>query len=159
MNWVIRAGLVVALGGHAPALAQANKVRISGLTDVAYGTIINLQADSRRSQSICVSANSANGLYSVTASGTGPGGALELSNGFSALPYSVEWSPTAGQSAGSDLPANTALVSQYSDEKQSDCKPRGLPTASLVVILRGTELAKAIQGSYSGTLSILIAAQ
>lgn len=132
---------------------------MSGLADVAYGTIVNLQADSRRSQSICVSANAVDGLYSVTASGTGPSGALELSNGFASLPYSVEWSPTPGQTTGSNLVANAALVGQSSPERQQDCKTRGLQTASLIVILRATDLSRAFQGSYSGTLSILIAAQ
>ena len=141
------------------ASAQADRVRISNLNDVSFGSIVNLQVDSRRSQSICLAANTPNGLYSVTASGTGPGGALELSNGFSKLPFSVEWSPSPGQSIGANLVANTALVGQFSDEKQQDCKPRGLETASLVIILRGSELSRAFQGDYSGVLSILIAAQ
>ena len=57
------------------------------------------------------------------------------------------------------LVANAALVGQASAEKQQDCKSRGLQTASLIVLLRGTELSKAIQGAYQGTLNILIAAQ
>jgi hypothetical protein len=158
-GWIVRAALLASLIAPAPALAQANKVRISDLTDVSYGTILNLQSDNRRAQNICVSANAVNGLYSVTASGTGPGGALELSSGGSSLPYSVEWSSTPGQATGSDLAANTALVGQFSPEKQQDCKTRGLQTASLVVVLRGTELSKALQGSYQGNLTILIAAQ
>lgn len=144
---------------HSPAPAQSNKVSISGLTDVAYGTINNLQTDSRRSQSICVSASTTDGLYSVTATGTGPGGALELSSGTFSLPYSVEWSSAPSQSFGASLTANAGLVGQSTPEKQQDCKSRGLQTASLIVILRGAELGAAIQGSYSGTLTILIAAQ
>lgn len=159
MSWVFRAALLACVVAPTPALAQANKVRISDLTDVAYGTIISLQTDNRRAQSICVSANAVAGLYSVTASGTGPGGALELSSGASSLPYSVEWSPAPGQANGSNLIANTALVGQSTPEKQQDCKARGLQTASLVVILRGTELSRALQGAYQGTLTILIAAQ
>lgn len=145
--------------GYSPATAQSHKVRVSDLTDIVYGTINNLQADSRRSQSICVSASATDGLYSVTATGTGPGGALELSSGAFSLPYSVEWSTAPSQSFGASLVANEALVGQSTPEKQQDCKSRGLQTASLIVILRGAELGAAIQGSYSGTLTILIAAQ
>jgi hypothetical protein len=144
---------------HTPALAQSNKVRISDLTDVSYGTVTNLQADSRRSQSICVSASASSGLYSVTAWGTGPGGALELSNGLSTMPYSVEWSQTPNQAGGTTLAANLALVSQSTPERQQDCKSRGLQTASLIVVLRGADLSRAIEGAYSGTLNILLAAQ
>jgi hypothetical protein len=159
MRWIFRATLLANMLASAPAFAQSNKVRISDLTDVAYGTINSLQTDNRRAQNICVSANSIDGLYTVTASGTGPGGALELSSGASSLRYSVEWSPTSGQTTGSDLIANTPLVGQTSPEKQQDCKSRGLQTASLVVVLRGAELSKALQGAYQGTLTILIAAQ
>jgi hypothetical protein len=159
MSWIFRATLLASLVAPGPALAQSNKVRISDLADVAYGTIISLQTDNRRAQSICVSANAVAGLYTVTASGTGPGGALELTSGASSLPYSVEWSQTPGQTTGSNLSANTTLVGQSSPEKQQDCKSRGLQTASLVVLLRGAELSKALQGAYQGTLTILIAAQ
>lgn len=153
-------GLAVLVGiatVHAPASAQSGKVRISGLTDVSYGTINNLQSDSRRNQSICVSAT--DGQYTVTASGTGPGGALELSSGVSSLPYTVEWNAAPGQSFGEDLPANSVVMGQSTPERQQDCKSRGLQTASVIVVLRGAELSRAIQGAYSGTLSLLIAAQ
>lgn len=141
------------------AVAQAGKVKISDLTDVSFGTLANLQADSRRSQSICVGANGPDGRYSVIASGTGLGGALELTSGIASLPYSVEWSQNPGQTSGSSLVANSALVNQSTPEKQQDCKPQGAPTASLTVVLRGTDLAQAIKGDYSGTLTILIAAE
>ena len=159
MGLTALAALATLVLAHGPAAAQASKVSISDLTDVAFGTINNLQADSRRSQSVCLSASAGDGLYSVTATGTGPGGALELSSGASSLPYSVEWSPAPAQLFGENLAPHTALVGQSTPEKQQDCKTRGLQTASLIVVLRGAELASANQGSYSGTLTILIAAQ
>jgi hypothetical protein len=159
MIWAANLSLMASLLAPSNASAQSNKVRISDLSDMAYGTIVNLQADNRKSQSMCVSANSADGLYSVTASGTGPNGALELTNGFASLPYSVEWSTAPGQTVGSNLSANAPLLGQVTPEKQPDCKTRGLQTASLIVVLRATELSRAFQGNYSGTLSILIAAQ
>jgi hypothetical protein len=65
-------GLAAALLAQpGPALAQ--KVRITNLSDVDFGTVANLQADSRRSQNICLYSNGTAGGYSVLASGSGSG--------------------------------------------------------------------------------------
>ena len=141
----------------APALAQ--KVRITNLSDVDFGTIANLQADSRRSQNICLYSNGTSGGYSVLASGSGSGSTFSLANGPSQLAYDVEWSGQSGQSSGTALSPNVALTGQTSPATHQFCNSGPSASASLVVILRGTELARARQGNYSGTLTLLIAAE
>lgn len=141
----------------APAAAQ--KVRITNLADVDFGTIANLQADSRRSQNVCLYSNSAGGGYSVLASGSGAGSAFSLSNGPSLLAYDVEWSDQSGQTSGAALSPNAALTGQASSATHQFCNSGPAASASLTVILRAAELSQASQGSYSGTLTLLIAAE
>lgn len=141
---------------QAPAFAE-DKVRISGLSDVSFGTITNFAADSQRSQSICVYAKSAVNNYRVTASGTGSGGTFALSSGSDALPYDVQWSDTSGQTSGAQLSANVPLTGQTSTATRDDCSKGPATTASLIVIVRSAAITSALAGSYTGSLTIVIA--
>lgn len=148
------------LGLPLPAHA-ADRVRISGLTDVAFGSITTLTVDSLQSESICVFSKSppANN-YSVTASGSGPGGAFLLSSASGTLPFEVQWSDSPGQTSGSQLVANEALAAQHSSASGAsadDCSSGPASTASLIVILRSAALGAALSGTYTGTLSLLVA--
>ena len=78
--FVAIAGLAGAFGA-VPAGAQSNNVRITQLSDVAFGSIANLGADSVRTQNICVFAHTASSGYRVTASGSAPGGAFGFRSG------------------------------------------------------------------------------
>jgi hypothetical protein len=152
-------GALAALLLAAPAPALAQKVRITNLSDVDFGTIANLQADSRRSQNICLYSNGTAGGYSVVATGSGPGSGFSLSSGPSLLAYDVEWSGQSGQASGAALSPNVALTGQTSSATQQFCNSGPPSSASLIVVLRGAELSRARQGNYSGTLTLLIAAE
>ncbi len=139
--------------------ATAQKVKITSLSDVDFGLIANLESESRRSQSICLFSNSVGGAYSVGASGSGAGGSFALTNGSSALAYEVEWSPQSGQTSGTILSANGTLTGQTSAATQQFCNSGPPTSASLTIVLRGAELSRAREGSYSGSLTLLIAAE
>lgn len=141
----------------APAFAD-DKVRITGLSDVSFGTITGFAMDSVRSQSICVYSKSPPAdNYRVTASGSGSGGAFDLSSGSNTLPYEVQWSDTSGQTSGSQLAPNQALTAQHSTAQKDDCTNGPATTASLIIILRSGAVAGAIAGSYTGSLTLVIA--
>ncbi|HET6535478.1 MAG TPA: hypothetical protein VFG41_04780, partial [Sphingomicrobium sp.] len=90
-----------------------DKARISGLSDFAFGPISNFATDSVRSQSICLYSKSPpSDTYRIIATGSGAGGAFELSSGTDLLAYEVEWSDAAGRSAGAQLLANQPLIGQ-----------------------------------------------
>jgi hypothetical protein len=127
-------------------------VRISGLSDVSFGTIGNLGVNQVRTQTVCAHAQV--GTYSVTASGSGPGNSFRLSSGTRLLPYEVQWAGSAGQTSGTALTANLPSVGFPSDGNHQ-CN-RG-PTASLIIILRATNLQSATAGDYGGTLTLLLA--
>jgi len=142
-----------------PSPASAQKVRVTNLSDVDFGLITNLQAESRRSQSICLYSNSAGNAYSVTASGSGPGGSFALANGSSSLAYDVEWSQQSGQTSGTLLSANGTLTGQTSAATHQFCNSGPPTTASLIIVLRPASLSQAREGSYNGSLTLLIAAE
>ena len=138
------------------AMAASNNVRISGLGDVAFGSVGNLGVDSISSQSICVYANTAINGYNVTASGSSSGGAFKLASGANLLSYEVQWSPSPGQSSGTQLSPNVALTGLVSTATQQNCNSGPAASASLILILRSTIASNAAAGSYSGTLSLVV---
>jgi len=137
--------------------AFADKARITGLADVAFGMIGNLQADAVRSQSLCLYSSASTNGYNVTASGTGPGGAFQLSSGSLSLPFEVQWSSSAGQSSGTQLSPNIPFTGQVSTATQQTCNSGPASTASLIVILRSNALTSATSGTYSGTVALIVA--
>lgn len=146
------AALVAPQASH----AQSNNVRITQLSDVAFGSIANLGVDAVRTQSVCIFAHTTIGGYRVTATGSAPGGAFALSSGTSLLAYDVQWSPSAGQSAGTQLSPNVTLTGLTSTASQQTCNNGPAATASLILVLRSVALSSASAGSYSGTLTLLV---
>ena len=147
--------ILASLALASPAGA-ANKARITGLTDVAFGTIANLTVDAIQTQNICVYSSSATSGYNVTASGTGSGGNFELSSGSLSLPFEVQWSPTSGQNSGSQLNPNVPLTGQISSANQQSCNAGPASSASLIVILRSSALSSATASTYNGTLTLVV---
>jgi hypothetical protein len=155
----VSASLAVLLAAAHPSPASAQKVRITNLSDVDFGLITNPQSESRRSQNICVYSNGAGNAYSVIASGSGPGASFELANGSSWLSYDVEWSQQSGQVSGTQLSANVALTGQTSAAAHQFCNSGPPTSASLTIVLRAADLSQAQEGNYSGSLTLLIAAE
>jgi hypothetical protein len=142
---------------HSPASAQ--KVRITNVSDVDFGLLSNLEADASRSLNFCIFSSSAGAAYSVAASGSGSGSAFTLSNGSSSLAYEVQWSDQSGQSSGAGLTPNVARTGLTSSATHQFCNSGPATSASLIVLLRSTDLSRAREGSYSGSLTLLIAAE
>ncbi|MFC4296151.1 hypothetical protein ACFO0A_13910 [Novosphingobium tardum] len=138
-----------------PAPASAQKVRITGLADLAFGSINNFSADASIAQDVCVYSQASG--YLVTATGAGPGGAFELASGSLRLPVEVQWSDSPGQTIGTALSPGVPLAGPSSAATQQTCNAGPLTSASLIVLLRAAALGAATSGSYSGTLTLIIA--
>ena len=153
------AACVVPFAGAAAKAADTVSVR--GLSDASFGTITNFAADAVRSESVCLHAKSPpTDNYSITASGSGAGGAFLLSSGSDTLTYEVQWSDVPNRTSGTQLLANMALTGQHSTSgtgSPDDCSTGPATTASLVVILRSSALSAASSGTYGGTLTLLVA--
>lgn len=150
------AALLVALCALlAPARVSA-QVQITRLSDVAFGTITAVGVDQVQSQSVCAFSGLLGGRYTVTATGSGAGGAFTLGNGSALLPYEVQWNGSAaGQSSGTNLTPGSPLTGQT---MLLSCPLTAATNASLIVLLRATALTTATAGNYTGTLTVILAA-
>lgn len=152
--WTLALLSGVALAPSASA-APGDQVRIQGLSDVAFGSVANLALDSRLSQSVCAFSSSTGNGYTITAMGSGAGGAFRLNSGAATMDYDVEWADAAGRTSGTPLVANTALSGLSSSVNNQNCSPSGT-SASLIVVVRALAASAATAGSYSGTLTLII---
>ena len=157
-RWLARS-LAICAAAAIASPASAQKVRITNLSDVDFGQVANLQAESRRSQDVCLYSNSAGNAYSVTATGSGPGGSFALANGSSSLAYDVEWSQQSGQTSGTQLLSSVSLAGQTSTAAHQFCNTGPATSASLTLVLRAADLSQAREGLYTGSLTLLIAAE
>jgi hypothetical protein len=149
--------LTAAIGLPQQTLAQ--KVRVTNLSDVNFGLISNFQADARRSQNICLFSNSTGGRYSITATGSGPSSSFALNDGSNSLPYEVEWSDQSGETSGTSLVPTVTATGKVSAATQQACNSGPATSASLIVVLRASSLTQAREGNYSGSLTLLVAAE
>ena len=154
---LLAAGLAVL--GNEPVDAASNKVRITNLVDVSFGTIANLGADAVQSQSVCVYADTNTNGYNITGIGTGPGGSFQLSSGAASMSFNVLWNSSAGQTSGTQLAPNVPLNGQVSAATQQTCSNGPASSASLVVVVRSAALSSAAAGSYNGSLTLLVGAE
>lgn len=153
----IRPGVYLGLAlSSAQLMAQANRVRITGLTDLNFGTVTNLGADAVRTDNVCVFSNSALRRYRITGTGSGAGGAFSLLSGSGSLAYEVQWNQLSGQASGTQLFAGVPLTGQTSTATQQRCVSGPSSSGSLIVVLRSSALQSAAAGGYSGVLTLVV---
>jgi hypothetical protein len=150
----------VALAMAASALpspaSAADKVKISALTDLAFGSL-STSTDTTVSENLC--ANSSTNGYTVTATGNGTASAFTLAGPSFNLPYEVRWAGTPSATSGTALTAGTASPGfTHPSNLQQSCGGGGpASSATLLVTIRAAALGSARAGSYSGLLTISIA--
>jgi hypothetical protein len=157
-DWRATAGLstgilLLQLALATPATA---KVRITGLSDVNFGTISNLTIDAVQAQSVCIYSSGASNRYGVRADGSGAGAAFTLSNGVTTMAYDVRWNSQSGQTNGTVLTSGVMLTTQTTNAQNQTCSSGPPTTASLIVTLPATSLSSAGAGNYSGTLTLIV---
>jgi len=134
------------------------RVRISGLSDVTFSNV-DPSAPASNAQNVCVWSNTSTRGYTITATGSGSANAFTLSSGaLPAVPYTVEWAPSSGQTSGSSLTAGSVLSGQTSSATNSDCSAGPSASASLVVSMSSSTLQGMTAGvTYNGTLTLVVA--
>lgn len=146
-------------GTVAISASVPNRARITGLADVAF-TNQDPGTAASNAQDVCVWSNTATKGYTVTASGSGASNAFTLAGGSSPVPYSVEWSASAGQTTGTALTAGTASAGLVSTATQQICATGPADTASLIVGISTADLGTMEAAtSYTGTLTLLVTPQ
>lgn len=151
--------LALALCVRPVSAAPQDKVRVSQLSDVNFGTVGLAGGDYVIAQDLCVYSSANNGGYSVVATGTSQASEFVLVSGAKALGLEVQWADSAGQQSGQQLLPGVALGGQFADARQHQCNSGPPASASLIVILRANSINSATAGNYAGTLNILIAPQ
>lgn len=133
------------------------RVRISKLSDVTFANA-DPSVDASNAQNVCVWSNTSTRGYSITATGSGSSSAFALSNGTDAVPYTVGWAQSSGETTGSSLTAGAALTGQTSTATNSDCSAGPAASASLVVTIASSTLQSMAAGvDYTGTLTLVVA--
>ena len=128
-----------------------NRVQLSKLTDVSF-TNQDPSVDASSAQDVCVWSNTSTRGYTITATGSGAGNAFTLASGaLPAVPYSVEWAPSSGQTAGTVLAAGSTLTGQTSTATNSDCSAGPAASAGRACRFRtvGTTRLPAGRGAWS----------
>jgi hypothetical protein len=149
--------LVAALGGATPAAAQ--QIQLTRLTDFAFGTV-GVDADISSSKDVCVSSSGVLGRYNIVATGSGTNRAFTLAGAGAPMAYEVQWSGTAGRATGTALTSGIATTGLATTGLGLNLGcVLGNDSASLIIVLRSSELSKATAGPYTGTLTLLIAAE
>lgn len=142
----------VAIGASVP-----NRVQLSGLTDVTF-TNQDPATAALNAQNVCVWSNTSTKGYNVTASGSGTGSAFTLASGALAVPYSVEWASSSGQSSGTALTTGSSLTGLVSTATSANCSAGASSSASLIVKISSPSL-QSMQAAttYTGTLTLVVA--
>lgn len=153
-------GIVLAGACGLPAgPAAAQRVRLTKLGDVTFGAVSTTASDLSNAQSVCVYVQSLSGRYNVRATGSGAAGAFTLAGSGAPMPYEVQWNGSANQTSGTALVAGQALTGLTAVAVDETCTLLIASTASLVVLLRAAALGQATAGSYTGTLTLIVAAE
>lgn len=137
-----------------------NRAQLTALSDISF-TNADPSTNATNSQNVCAWSNTATKGYSITATGSGSGGAFTLASGaLTPIPYSVQWNQSSGQSSGTSLTAATALGSLLSTATKPTCSSGPSTTASLIVTIAASDLQDMVAAtSYTGTLTLLLTPQ
>jgi hypothetical protein len=142
----------ISIGASVP-----NRVQLTGLADIAF-TNQDPAAAASNAQDVCVWSNTSTRGYNVTASGSGTGSAFTLANAALTVPYTVEWTGSAGQTSGTVLAPGAALAGLTSTATNATCSAGANETASLIVKISSASL-QGMQAAtnYTGTLTLVVA--
>lgn len=145
-------------GSVAISATVPGRVQISGLTDLAFGTV-DPASPASKNEDLCVWSNTSGRAYEVTATGSGASNAFTLTDGTNTLAYAVQWAGTSGKTSGSALTAGTALTGLTSAATDPTCSAGTPASASLIVNMTSANLQAAVASTYTGTLTLVVAPQ
>ncbi|WP_196138741.1 hypothetical protein [Aliikangiella sp. G2MR2-5] len=139
------------------SLSVGDLIQINNLNDIALGTFNGGTADLNGSDSFCIYRNGGTG-YNVTMSGSGTGGAFELAGGGNTLNYSVSFENLDAGSAAVAMTAGSTLNGVTgANNTDNTCGSAAADNAQVNVNVANADLAAVPPGSYTGTLTILVA--
>lgn len=137
------------------SLSIAGQVRLTGLTDFAFGAYGG-SGDLTNNDDVCVYRNGA-GTYSVTATTNRTDFVLQNA-GSDTIAFDAYFNDASGTTGRSPLTYNTALTSQTgADTSSQDCDSHASDNANISVLISEAALQAAPAGSYSATMTVVVA--
>ena len=141
-------------------------VRISSLTDISVPLWVTGDPEVAETVLVCVYHTVA-ATYALKAVGDGPG--FFLHNGSYTMPYSVKWNdggalnPAGGSTAVLTnnvklASLNNARIETDAPSSSSDCNSGANPTAQLTITISQVDLDSALDGTYTGVLTLYLTA-
>jgi hypothetical protein len=145
------------------SVTKTKLAQISAMSDLTIGSYTLGGGDQHMETAACVYSSSVNGGYKVTATGSGASNAFTLTDGAShTLAYSVIWN-SGGVGAlgttGAALTSGTQTASLTGGATDSATCAGAVagPTAQVNVNILGSALDAAPAGTYTGTLTLVVA--
>jgi hypothetical protein len=128
-----------------------DEVKISNLSDIPLAfTGIDVSGTS----AACVYRSGVTGLYNITGTGSGAGGAYTLANGPTTVAYGVEYDDGSGFSP---LTSGAALPAAGGESVNDDCATAGADNGTVQVTVLAVDAAVLPALVYTGTLTLLVA--
>ena len=135
-----------------PATAKAaDEIIIDGLDDIVLGTwpgAGDLQGFSQH----CVGTNAGGRRFGIVVTGSGAGGSFVLSNGVSALPFTVQYRDRRG--TATVTPGVT--LGNRRGQGLNQCRNIRRERMRISVRILSSDLSNATAGSYSGRLTLTV---
>lgn len=127
-----------------------NLIQISNLNDINLGTWSG-SGDMTGNDENCVWSTTRG--YNLTATGSGAANAFTITDGSNTIAYSVAWDDVDTNDQA--VTSGDALAGQATDALTTNCL--GGDTANVTVTVAEADAAAAPAGSYSGTLTLVVA--
>ena len=136
--------------------AHAQTVNISGLSTLNLPSFSG-SGNSSTEDDVCVY-NSNNADYSISASGSGTGGAFTLASGGSTVAYHPFFRDTVGSGSFVEL-QNVNQNYDFTDASTTSltCADSGGVNATVRIVANEADMLNANSGSYSGSVTLVVA--
>lgn len=144
------------------SVTKTKLAQISAMTDMTLASYTLGAGDQALFSTACVYSSSAGGAYYVTATGSGASNAFTLADGSNTIAYTVVWNSGGVGALGTTgatltTAVQTAALSNAATDSATCAGTSPGPTAQVNVNIAGTVLDAAPAGTYTGTLTIVVA--
>jgi len=133
-------------------LTVNDEVHISNLTDIVLPTFAG--ADVSGTSGACIYRSGGTGLYQITATGSGPANAFQLTDATNSVIYSVTYDDGTG---AVPMTSGLALNAANAEAVDDDCATLGADNATVGVTVLAANAAVLPASTYTGTLTLLVA--
>ena len=134
------------------------RVKISGLDNLIRTAWEDGNGDVVLEDDLCVYSTRVGGAYKITANGSGAASAFEIASGANILPYALKWNAGGLGALATptiSLSPNT-LSAAFANASTTSPNCASGETARLQVSIGAAAMAAAVDGTYTGVLTLIV---